>query len=82
MTFEVGSKLAKENDALFSEVSARNGTGIQELFTNLAGTLPGNDTSVQQSGPAQGGAPQKSNIVLENPTQGDEEIAKKKGGCC
>jgi small GTP-binding protein len=82
--FEEGAKLAKENDALFSEVSARNGTGIQELFTNLAGTLPGNDTSVQAPSGNQGGAGtnQKGNVVLENPTQGDEEIGKKKGGCC
>lgn len=82
---------------MFSEVSARNGTGIQELFTNLAGTLPGNDTSVQAPSGIfpfkilqsyilgnQGGAGtnQKGNVVLENPTQGDEEVTKKKGGCC
>jgi len=82
---------------LFSEVSARNGTGIQELFTNLAGTLPGNDTSQQVAsgifplffknthilgGQSGAGTNQKGNVVLENPTQGDEEVAKKKGGCC
>jgi len=38
-----GAKLAKENDAIFTEVSAKLGTNIQELFTNLASTLPGSE---------------------------------------
>lgn len=35
--------MAKENEALFAEVSARLGTNVQELFMNLAATLPGNE---------------------------------------
>lgn len=45
VTTEEGARIAKENEALFAEVSARLGTNVHELFMNLASTLPGNEGS-------------------------------------
>jgi len=78
------AKLAKENDAIFTEVSAKLGTNIQELFTNLASTLPGSELiSPLIMNPQQPLGKEKGNVVLTNPTQTDElEGFKKKTGCC
>jgi len=45
VTTDEGVKLAKDNEAIFAEVSARLGSNIQELFTNLASTLPGSENN-------------------------------------
>jgi len=45
VTKQEGEQLAKENDAIFFEVSAKLGTNINNLFMNIAGTLPGAEIS-------------------------------------
>ena len=40
-----GEQLAKEFDAIFFEVSAKLGTNINNLFMNIAATLPGAEIS-------------------------------------
>ena len=84
VTTDEGVKLAKDNEAIFAEVSARLGSNIQELFTNLASTLPGSESNNQQGGTNQQAAQkEKQNVVLTNPTNADEDVGiKKKGGCC
>ena len=40
-----GEQLAKENDAIYYEVSAKLGTNINNLFMSIASTLPGAEIS-------------------------------------
>ena len=38
---EEGQALAKELDIMFIETSAKSGINVKQLFTDLAGSLPG-----------------------------------------
>jgi len=40
-----GEQLARENDAIYYEVSAKLGTNINNLFMSIASTLPGAEIS-------------------------------------
>ena len=75
---------AKANDFLFFEVSAKNGTNVQELFnSNIFPTMAKkfNIEGDEDGGEQQGGGDNKqekdNNIKL-----GEKGEKKKKGGCC
>lgn len=69
----------------YFEVSAKKGTNIKELFSEITKDLIGRDTNKfvtpkESESPSVGGPSQKDNQVVE--LKKPEEIVKKKGGCC
>lgn len=78
-----GEQLAKENDAIFFEVSAKLGTNINNVFMNIAATLPGAEISqmispsTQPNGESAGN---KGGVVLNANNAG--ENTQKRSGCC
>ena len=75
---------AKANDFLFFEVSAKNGTNVQELFnSNIFPTMAkkfnieGDEDGGEQEGGGDNKQEKDNNIKL-----GEKGEKKKKGGCC
>ena len=48
---EEGEQVARENEAMFFECSAKVGTGVNDLFMSLAQLLPGSEMSQIISNP-------------------------------
>lgn len=78
---EEAEQFAKNNEATYVEVSAKQGNNISNLFMNVAGTLPGVEISqLSPSNPNPETNANKGGVVLNQATVSEGE--KKKSGCC
>ena len=84
VTEEKGAAFAKSNDYLFAEVSAKDGTGIQELFYDIIFKQIGKKFKIQGDGNDLQEKPE--NKVTDGGTiklgLKEEPTTKKKKGCC
>ena len=78
---EEGVELGKELGAIFQKTSAKEATGVEELFYKIGKKLINpNDNNEEVSSPPEKVKEDKSKIKLENTTVNKEEKQKKK--CC
>ena len=75
---EKAKKFADTNDFLFSKISAKTNTGLNELFVSIAKKiLMDDDPKVKEQELIEKGKRSNESKLLN-----DSEIKTKKGGCC
>lgn len=75
---EKAKKFADTNDFLFSKISAKTNTGLNELFVSIAKKiLLDDDPKVKEQELIEKGKRSNASRLLN-----DSEIQTKKGGCC
>lgn len=76
VTREEAESYAKESNLLFFEASAKVGTNVGELFTEIAKTIPIETAAPKPAQQAAGGRRGEQQVDL------DAGAEAKKGGCC